>query len=352
MTPQREAVLPCCDSGNSAQRGRVGSSTRRASGSRRPRNAAAGYWIRRVRRSNLLGPRRRTKAARAAASLRVSPSWGDCRSRVAGCRATCWSENVALATGRERSMNTEVRDRESLQRRLKQLYAPVAAEMVEAEQVLTRELRSDYPYVDQMVRHAQHLGGKRLRPALVLLAAKACGNVTSRPLRAGRRRGNDPHRHAGPRRRARRGRSPPAPATPSTPAGATRPACCWATICSRTPSTWPARWKRRSPASTIGRATNIVCEGELRQIDSRGNFSLSRSRVPVDHRGQDGRTVRLLLPAGRPLRRRRAGRDVQLRTASAAIWGSPFRSPTICSICWATNEPTANRWAPIWRSRR
>ncbi|MHB8970623.1 MAG: polyprenyl synthetase family protein [Pirellulaceae bacterium] len=62
------------------------------------------------------------------------------------------------------------------------LYAPVAEEMQQAENILRREMRSDYPYVDELVRYGCLLGGKRLRPALLLLAAKACGGVTEQHL--------------------------------------------------------------------------------------------------------------------------------------------------------------------------
>ena len=36
-------------------------------------------------------------------------------------------------------------------------------------------MRSKYPFVDDLVKYGFHLGGKRLRPALVLLSGLACG---------------------------------------------------------------------------------------------------------------------------------------------------------------------------------
>src|SRR5277367_1737315 len=57
------------------------------------------------------------------------------------------------------------------------LFAPVAAELAAVEQMLSDELASDDPFVDQLVKHAFRLGGKRLRPALLLLPAKALGQV-------------------------------------------------------------------------------------------------------------------------------------------------------------------------------
>jgi octaprenyl-diphosphate synthase len=62
------------------------------------------------------------------------------------------------------------------------LYAPVTEEMQQAERILRREMRSDYPYVDELVRYGCLLGGKRLRPALLLLSAKVCGGINAQHL--------------------------------------------------------------------------------------------------------------------------------------------------------------------------
>lgn len=58
------------------------------------------------------------------------------------------------------------------------LYEPIAAELAEAEKLFRQELHSKHPFVDELVSYGCLLGGKRLRPALVLLAAKAAGRVT------------------------------------------------------------------------------------------------------------------------------------------------------------------------------
>ncbi|MGA2798963.1 MAG: polyprenyl synthetase family protein [Thermoguttaceae bacterium] len=58
---------------------------------------------------------------------------------------------------------------------LRALYVPIAGELEQVENILYDELRSDHPFVDQLVKHGFRLGGKRLRPALLLLAGKACG---------------------------------------------------------------------------------------------------------------------------------------------------------------------------------
>jgi octaprenyl-diphosphate synthase len=57
------------------------------------------------------------------------------------------------------------------------LYAPVASDMERVEDLLRRELSNDNPFVDQLVKHGFRLGGKRLRPALVLLSAQVCGGI-------------------------------------------------------------------------------------------------------------------------------------------------------------------------------
>ncbi len=58
------------------------------------------------------------------------------------------------------------------------LYADIQPELARVEERLQRELRSPHPVVDEVVRHGFRLGGKRLRPALVLLAAKTTGKLT------------------------------------------------------------------------------------------------------------------------------------------------------------------------------
>ncbi len=66
---------------------------------------------------------------------------------------------------------------------LRALYAPVADELVAVEEFLRRELSSDNPFVNRLAQHGFRLGGKRLRPALVLLTAKACGNLREEHVR-------------------------------------------------------------------------------------------------------------------------------------------------------------------------
>jgi octaprenyl-diphosphate synthase len=54
------------------------------------------------------------------------------------------------------------------------LYAPIQAGLHQVEEVFREQLRSKYPFVDDLVKYGFRLGGKRLRPALILLSGLAC----------------------------------------------------------------------------------------------------------------------------------------------------------------------------------
>ncbi|MDZ7618865.1 MAG: polyprenyl synthetase family protein [Patescibacteria group bacterium] len=66
---------------------------------------------------------------------------------------------------------------------LRELYAPIRDELVAVEDLMRAELASDHPFVDLLVKHGFRLGGKRLRPALVLLCARAVGGILPEHLR-------------------------------------------------------------------------------------------------------------------------------------------------------------------------
>lgn len=157
---------------------------------------------------------------------------------------------------------------------LKTLYAPVGEELLEVERILKSELRSPHPFVDELVRYGCLLGGKRLRPALLLLVAKALGNVTQEHLTLA------------------------AVVEMIHTATLVHDDVLDEAQVRRHLATVNARWDNEASvllgdylfthafylASTldtvqgcrlIGRATNVVCEGELRQKGSRGNFRLT-----------------------------------------------------------------------------
>jgi octaprenyl-diphosphate synthase len=57
------------------------------------------------------------------------------------------------------------------------LLAPIAGDLEEVERVLARTLQGPRPGVGRLIDHLSHYRGKRLRPALLLLTAKACGRI-------------------------------------------------------------------------------------------------------------------------------------------------------------------------------
>ena len=66
------------------------------------------------------------------------------------------------------------RDSSATQRqRLEAMYAPVIAGLEEVDKRIRHELQSQYECLQPLMRHGTQLGGKRLRPALLLLASQA-----------------------------------------------------------------------------------------------------------------------------------------------------------------------------------
>ncbi len=60
---------------------------------------------------------------------------------------------------------------------LGRLYAPIRAELDQVESMYRAELSSDDPYIANLLEYIEDYSGKKLRPALLLLAGKACGNL-------------------------------------------------------------------------------------------------------------------------------------------------------------------------------
>lgn len=58
------------------------------------------------------------------------------------------------------------------------LYEPVAADLDRVRRIFDDELLSDVPIVNGLCAHVRQYRGKMLRPALLLLTARACGRVT------------------------------------------------------------------------------------------------------------------------------------------------------------------------------
>ena len=58
---------------------------------------------------------------------------------------------------------------------LKEIVQLVEDDLVKVEALFAEHLRSDVPLVGEMGRYILEGGGKRIRPALLLLACRACG---------------------------------------------------------------------------------------------------------------------------------------------------------------------------------
>lgn len=157
---------------------------------------------------------------------------------------------------------------------LESIYEPVREELAEVEEVLRSELRSDDPFVDELAQHSFHLGGKRLRPALLLLAGKTVGELNRSHIVLAAvvemiHTATLVHDDVLDEAQLRRYRET-VNAQWNNEASVLLGDYLFTHafyLASSLDSTMACR--------TIGRSTNIVCEGELRQIKSRGNFSLS-----------------------------------------------------------------------------
>ena len=95
---------------------------------------------------------------------------------------------------------------------LAQIFEPIREDLEAVEQEFVRHIQSRVALIPEMGRYIQKSGGKRVRPAVLLMASRL-GGYTGRPRRAvcvGRR--VHPHGDARPRRHHRRRRSAARPA--------------------------------------------------------------------------------------------------------------------------------------------
>ncbi|MGI9429229.1 MAG: polyprenyl synthetase family protein [Bythopirellula sp.] len=159
---------------------------------------------------------------------------------------------------------------------LASLFEPVAAELTTVSQRLKSELRHPDPAIHELAQHSFRMGGKRLRPSLLLLTAQAVGKV------------NESHRVLA------------AVVEMIHTATLVHDDVLDEATIRRHEATVNARWNNQSSillgdylfshafylASTlettiacqaIGRATKIVCAGELKQTAACGDFDLSRA---------------------------------------------------------------------------
>ena len=154
------------------------------------------------------------------------------------------------------------------------IFKPIAAELAQVDSVLREELYSRYPFVNELVDHITAYQGKRLRSSLLLLVGKATGNLCpSHSLLAAVvemiHTATLVHDDVLDQAVVRRHR-----ATVNAEWGTETSVLLGDYLfthafhlASSLDSTLACR--------LIGRATNIVCEGELHQIYHRGQLELS-----------------------------------------------------------------------------
>jgi octaprenyl-diphosphate synthase len=222
---------------------------------------------------------------------------------------------------------------EEIRQKLEAAYAPIALELEEAERIFERELASRFPSVQGLVSHCADFRGKRLRPALVLLTGQACGATTSdhavlaavvEMIHTATLVHDDILDEAIIRRHA---------ATVNAEWGNEAAVLLGDYLFTHAfhlaaslESTTACRW--------IGRATNLVCEGEMQQVHNRGNFDLSEDeyfaiirgktaeltavscRLGAHYAGADARTVETLEGYGREL-----GVAFQIADDVLDLWG-------------------------------
>jgi octaprenyl-diphosphate synthase len=66
---------------------------------------------------------------------------------------------------------------------LQSAMAPISSELARVEALVKSELETGNSSIREMLEYVGELGGKRLRPCLLLLAAKACGEPTEESVR-------------------------------------------------------------------------------------------------------------------------------------------------------------------------
>ena len=169
--------------------------------------------------------------------------------------------------------------------KLKALYAPIAGELAESERVYAAELGSRFAFVQYLVDHCADFRGKKLRPALVLLTARACGEVRpAHPVLAAVVEmvhtatlvHDDILDESLVRRHA---------ATVNAEWGNEAAVLMGDYLFTHAfhlaaslDTTLACRW--------IGHATNLVCEGEMQQVHNRGNFDLDEDAYFAIIRGK------------------------------------------------------------------
>ena len=182
------------------------------------------------------------------------------------------------------------RQADEIGRKLSTLYASIAPELAEAERIFAEELGSRHGFVQQLVDHCADFKGKRLRPALLLLTARACGQISAdhpvlaavvEMIHTATLVHDDILDESTVRRHA---------ATVNAEWG-TESAVLMGDylfthafhLAASLDTTWACR--------AIGHATNLVCEGEMQQVHHRGNLDLDEDAYFAIIRGKTAELI-------------------------------------------------------------
>lgn len=172
---------------------------------------------------------------------------------------------------------------------LTDFFGPIRDDLAAAERIFHQELASDVPFIRELLGYLVHYRGKRLRPALLLLSARACGRVTPQHhvlaavvemIHTATLVHDDVLDEATMRRHV-----PTLHARWGNSASVLLGDLLFTHAFYLTSTTGSAEACR-----IIGEATNRVCAGELRQIGERGNLTLSEE---VYHEIIRGKTAEL-----------------------------------------------------------
>jgi octaprenyl-diphosphate synthase len=165
----------------------------------------------------------------------------------------------------------------------------IGADLVEVEQIFRNELASPNPYVADIFAHVAHFRGKRLRPMLLLLSASATGPIVEahrvlaavvEMIHTATLVHDDVLDEAETRRHV---------ATVNTRWN-NETSVLFGDFLFTHAFHLASSLETTLACRLIGRATNIVCEGELTQIRERGNLELSEEAYL---RIIDGKTAEL-----------------------------------------------------------
>jgi len=155
------------------------------------------------------------------------------------------------------------------------MFGPVAADIEEADRIFAATLAGYKSPFGPLVQHLKHYRGKRLRPALLLLTAKACGKVTPahhtlaaavEMIHTATLVHDDVLDEAEVRRHV-----------PTVNAGWGNKVSILLGDMLFTHAFHLTSTVDRRACELIGEATNRVCAGELRQVCERGNLELGEA---------------------------------------------------------------------------